>query len=231
MHKSKHTPQTGVPDLPLPVTSPKHRTDDGAMVWLLTAESKLAHKVSGILGSNGYPLQIMEDPAELWENGRPRAPACLLCSHPLRVGVTGYHILEEIVKRAWPLPTLLVNGHWNITEVVRAMKSGAENCLLRPLESSILLQAIDQGLHQARLQWEQARVIADARKRAATLDAREVEVVKRVTSGYLNKEIADQLNLALITIKVYRARAMKKLKAGNAAELTRIASLAGLCDD
>ena len=189
MPKSNHTPQTGVPDLPLPVTSPEHRTDDGAMVWLLTAESKLAHEVSGILGSNGYPLRTMEDPAELWENGRPSAPACLLCSHPLSVEVTGYHILEEIVKRAWLLPTLLINGHWNIAEVVRAMKSGAENCLSHPLESSILLQAIDQGLHQARLQWEQARVIADARKRAATLDAREVEVVKRVTRGYSTRRL------------------------------------------
>jgi FixJ family two-component response regulator len=201
------------------------------MVLLLTAESRLNCEISGILESSGYRWQAMDNPAELWNMEPPPLPACLLCSHPLRDGVTGFHILEEIEKRAWPLSTLLMASQWQIAEVVTAIKSGAEDCVALPVKTPRLLEALEQGLLRARQLWEHSCAIAEIRERAASLDEREVEVVKRVVRGCLNKEIADQLNLALVTVKVYRARAMKKLLAGNAAELARIASFVGLCDE
>lgn len=204
---------------------------DAATLLLLTVEPELSREISGMLESKGYRHEIIRNPHELWKKGRLSSPACLLCSHSLQDGVTGFHFLEGIEQRCWSLPTILIDSQWDVPHVVKAMKSGAENLLSLPMQENILLDAVEQGLLRANQQWEQACAIADAKDCAATLDRRELQVVKHVLRGYLNKEIADQLDLALVTIKVYRARAVKKLRAGNPAELARIASLAGLCDE
>jgi FixJ family two-component response regulator len=94
-----------------------------------------------------------------------------------------------------------------------------------------LRAAVEQALQDALLRWDLSRAIAVARNRVATLDKRESEVVRLVLNGFLNKEIANALDLALVTVKVYRARAMKKLGAGNASEMVRIVGLAGMCDE
>jgi FixJ family two-component response regulator len=109
------------------------------------------------------------------------------------------------------------------------MKSEAVEFLTQPLEPNRLLNAVEQSLQDARQRWDLARAVAVAKARVASLDKREHEVVRLVFNGFLNKEIADYLNLALVTIKVYRA--MKKLGAGNAPEMVRVAGLAGMCNE
>jgi FixJ family two-component response regulator len=146
-------------------------------------------------------------------------------------GLTGIHILEGINQRSWPLPTLLLANQWTVPDVVQAMKAGADNFITLPYEIEELLLAVEQSLKQSQQKWEQFRVIAEFKARIAKLDKREREVINMVLCGHINKEIADHLDLALVTIKVYRSRAMKKLGAGNPAELARIAHLSGLCDD
>ena len=84
------------------------------------------------------------------------------------------------------------------------------------------------ALHRARTNLRDGLQAADARAKAASLTAREREIVRLVVSGLLNKEIADQLALSLVTVKVHRGRAMRKLGAGNPAELARLAALAGI---
>jgi FixJ family two-component response regulator len=207
---------------------PDHRGSHDAAVWLLVADAKLCAEVRAMLDAHGYRHRVIADSDALWETGPPLVPACLLCSHPLPDGLTGFQMLGGIRQRGWLLPTVLMAGDWNVPEVVKAMRAGADNFLTLPLDPAELLEAVGHALGEAQNRWTEASSIADAKNRVATLDKRELQVVKAVMRGLLNKEIADDLHLALITIKVYRGRAMKKLGAGNAAELARIASLAGL---
>jgi FixJ family two-component response regulator len=200
-------------------------------VLLLTGNPQTQKQVRNALHAAGYQLQILVEPADLWAMGFPAAPACLLCSHPLPNGITGFDVLEGIRQRGVPFPTLFVAKDWNVALVVEAMKAGAVDFLTLPLDADLLRDAVEEALQEARLRWEQAVAIAAAKARVASLDKREREVIRLVLNGFLNKEIADNLNLALVTIKLYRSRAMKKMGAGNAPEMVRIATLSGLCDE
>lgn len=208
----------------------EHGIARGAVVMVLAASSDFRGQVCGILQGLGYRPQVLADAAALWDLGQPHASSCLLCSHPLPDGTTGLQMLREIRKRQWLLPTILLASEWDVPLVVNAMREGADDFLTLPLDTALLRDAVTHALSEAQHQFTQTSAIAEAKERAATLDAREMQVVKLVLCGLLNKEIADELNLALVTIKVYRGRAMKKLGAGNAAELARIASLAGISD-
>ena len=108
------------------------------------------------------------------------------------------------------------------------MRNGADNYLTKPFNPDELLEAVFNALEHSReciLTGERAKRF---RRLFSSLTAREREVVNLVVSGHLNKEIASKLSIALVTVKVHRGRAMRKLRAGNAAELAQIASLAGI---
>ena len=108
------------------------------------------------------------------------------------------------------------------------MREGADGFLTKPYDPDELLKEISRALDHARSLAKDGGKRSALQTRAATLTPRERQVVDLVAQGLLNKEIADHLNLALITIKVHRGRAMRKLGAGNAAELGRIAAKAGI---
>jgi FixJ family two-component response regulator len=128
----------------------------------------------------------------------------------------------------WDIPTVFLTAHWNVQSVVNAMRAGADGFLTKPFDPAQLLDEVSKALERARARQQDGEHATAARAKAALLTEREREVVKLVVRGLLNKEIADQLDLALVTVKVHRGRAMQKLGAGNPAELARIASLAGL---
>lgn len=209
------------------------RLRDGVLthptIFLLADESQVRREVVAILASEGYRLRILTHPGELWENGASLAFSCLLCGHPQHSGVTGFQIVEELSRRQLALPVLFIASSWDASMVVKAIKSGAEDFLTLPLDPALLLGAIEQCLEKIRSREDVACAVTDAKARVASLNNREREVVRLVLNGLLNKEIADQMKLALITIKLYRARAMKKLGAGNAPEMVRIATIAEMC--
>ena len=126
------------------------------------------------------------------------------------------------------MPTVFLTADGDAHTVVQAMRHGADDYLTKPFDPDELLAAIKRACERGR----QAHVLdgetAMLRQRAATLTSRERTIVSMVVKGMLNKEIAGQLNLALVTVKVHRGRAMRKLGAQNAAELARIAMCVGL---
>jgi FixJ family two-component response regulator len=115
-----------------------------------------------------------------------------------------------------------------VPAVVKAMRDGADDYLTKPFNPADLMVAIARTFERARSTQREADHATAARARCATLTPREREVVLLVVKGMLNKEIAAKLGLALVTVKVHRGNAMRKLTAGNPAELTRIVTLAGM---
>jgi FixJ family two-component response regulator len=134
----------------------------------------------------------------------------------------------ELRQRCWNIPTVFLTAHWDLGLVVSSMKAGADGFLTKPYDPSELIHAVSGAFERSSHSRQAGNHLADLRGRVSSLSSRELEVVRLVASGMLNKEIADVLGLALVTVKVHRGRAMQKLGAGNAAELARWASLAGI---
>ena len=181
-----------------------------------------------LLAAHGYKVKLHAEPGELFRDGMPQVPACLLLDNQLGEGMTGVEVHEELLRRGWYLPTVFLTAHWNVQLVVNAIRAGADGFLTKPFDPAELVDAVAMALQRSKTNRQGKFAAADARMRIASLTPREREIVCLVVGGLLNKEIADQLDLALITVKVHRGRAMHKLAAGNPAEMVHIAELGGL---
>jgi FixJ family two-component response regulator len=197
-------------------------------IWVLDSDRDFVAGLKDLLVSQGHQVRIWRKAEDLFSGGRPTEPICLLLGCKLGNGVSGLSVLEKIRRQGWEIPTLFVAEEWTPRMIVEAIRAGAEDFIPKPCDGKELLGAISGALANARLRHHNDILVTKAIERAATLTAREREVVELVVSGMLNKEVADRLGLAVVTVKVHRARAMQKLQAGNAAELARIAAAAGL---
>ena len=202
--------------------------DEQHTVLILDDDRAILSGLERLLSAKGYKVKLFSESGRLIEYRIPREPACLILDHELGDGINGLQVHAELQRKGWMIPTVFLTGHWNVQSVVSAMRSGADGFLTKPFDPAELVQAVDHALHTAIEMRQEDYKAAEARAKASHLTVRELEIVKLVVAGLLNKEIADQLNLAQVTVKVHRGRAMQKLGAGNPADLARIASLAGV---
>ena len=198
------------------------------LVLVLDDDQSILTGLERLLTTHGYRVRLHAESDDFFRAGLPKVPACLLLDNQLGHGMTGVQVHAELHRRGWNLPTVFVTAHWNVQTVVNVMRAGADGFLTKPYNPHDLLDAVEQALHRARSQQRDTLLTANVRARAATLTAREREIVRLIVAGLLNKQIADQLDLALVTVKVHRGRAMRKLGAGNPAELAHAAALAGI---
>lgn len=200
------------------------------LVLILDDDKSIVTSLERLLAFHGYRAAGYLTPEELFSNGIPEAPACLILDHHLGNGITGMQVHEEMQRRGWEIPTVYLTGNWNVRSVVSAMRAGVYGFLTKPVDTADLLEAVEEALRKANDSKLEGVITAEARLKAESLTAREKDIVRLVAEGMLNKEIAHTLGIALVTVKVHRGRAMSKMGAGNAAELARIAALSGLLD-
>jgi FixJ family two-component response regulator len=198
------------------------------VVMVLDDDTAILGGLNRLLTLHGYQVCLYSAAADFFAAGMPEIPACLILDNHLGDGMTGLEIHAEMQRIGWDIPTVFLTAHWNVQSVVNAMRAGADGFLTKPFDPAQLLDEVAKALERAHARQQDGEQATAARAKAALLTEREREVVSLVVRGLLNKEIADQLDLALVTVKVHRGRAMQKLGAGNPAELARIASLAGL---
>lgn len=194
---------------------------------MLDDDQAIRCSLEALLTARGYGFRAYAAPEDLFHSGQPSDPACLLLDHQLGNGVNGVQVYQKMREMGWDMPTIFLTAHWNVQSVVTAIRAGLDGFLAKPFDPEELIKTVDYALLRAVDLTRKRNEVSNARGRMATLTPREREIVGLVTRGLLNKEIADQLSLALVTVKVHRGRAMKKLGAGNPAELARIVMLAG----
>ncbi|GES45800.1 hypothetical protein RsS62_50520 [Rhizobium dioscoreae] len=143
---------------------------------------------------------------------------------------SGLDFQDELARAGYTIPIIFLTGHGDVPMSVRAMKAGAVEFLLKPFREQDLLDAIRQALEidRARLRKQAAEV--DLHERFSTLTSREREVMALVARGLLNKQIAAEIGLSEITVKVHRGQAMRKMRADSVADLIRMADNLGLTD-
>lgn len=202
---------------------------DDCQVLVLDDDPSVLASLERLLSTMGYRVRLHSTPDDFFRAGFPKFPACLLLDNHLGEGMTGVEVHAEIIRRGWKLPTVFLTAHWNVQSVVKAMRDGADGFVTKPVDTKELLDAVRTAFRNVRIRAVEELLDDEIRSRAASLTKRELEIVRLVVKGLLNKEIADQLGLAVVTVKLHRGRAMKKLGAGNPYELARFASLLGLC--
>jgi FixJ family two-component response regulator len=142
-------------------------------------------------------------------------------------GMSGLDVQTELAQRGAELPTIVVTGHAEVAMAVRAVKAGAIDFIEKPFSDQLLLDRVRQALEIDRQSREVRTRREEARRRLASLSAREREVLGLVVAGKANKEIAAALGLSPKTVEVHRAHVMSKMAADSLAELIRVAILAG----
>lgn len=148
-------------------------------------------------------------------------PGCLVLDIRMP-GQSGLDFQRQMGGLGIKLPVVFITGHGDITMSVRAMKDGAIEFLAKPFRDQDLLDAIQHGIAKDRLRRQEEAVAADLRQRWATLSHGEREVMALVAKGLLNKQIANVLDVSEITVKVRRARVMRKMQAKTLADLIRM---------
>jgi FixJ family two-component response regulator len=196
-------------------------TAGDAYVWLLDHDGAARARHQQILESAGLNVLAFQSAAELLQATPPEATSCLvteLCI-PTMSGV-GWH--EELTKAQIQVPVIFLTAYGSIAAAVRATKEGAVDFLTKPVNAQQLLDAVFAALAQDRMRREEERVRAAIRERFVLLTPREREVLFRVAAGRLNKQIAGELGVSEVMVKVHRRNGMRKLNVKTVADLVRI---------
>lgn len=174
--------------------------------------------------SAGFRVMQYKGKETLKQSGYRRGVPCVM----LLGDVAGINFYKRLTESNWKIPVIFLHSGNSISEAVQAIQSGAEDYLTKPFCSKALLRSVKRVIAKVEQNLKGSSTDKELLCRASALTERECEIIHLVLSGLLNKQIAEYLGLALVTIKVHRGNAMRKLGARTAAELARIAKDAGI---
>ncbi len=199
-------------------------------VYVIDDDPSVRDGLDSLLRSVGYDTRGFTSPRDFLASARSEGPACIVLDVRMP-DASGLDFQDELARTGHAIPIIFLTGHGDVPMSVRAMKAGAVEFLLKPFREQDLLDAIRQALEidRARLRKQAAEV--DLQERFSTLTSREREVMALVARGLLNKQIAAEIGLSEITVKVHRGQAMRKMRADSVADLIRMADNLGLTND
>lgn len=174
-----------------------------------------------VFESVGLNVQLFTSGHSFLESPISDSAGCIVLD--VRFPVSGLKFQEELAKAKIQVPIVFLTGHGDIPMAVRAMKAGAVDFLTKPFREQDLLDAVATALEKDKARRAKELANSALRESLNSLSARERDIVARVAAGALNKQIAADLGVSEVTVKVYRATAMRKLRAKSVAELVRIA--------
>jgi FixJ family two-component response regulator len=191
-------------------------------VVVIDDDQSVREALQGLLQSVALPVELFSSVREFLDSNRLDAPGCLVLDVRLP-GQSGLDFHDDLVKANVPLPVIFISGHADVPMSVKAMKAGAVEFLTKPVRHQDLLDAIHRAIEHDRSRREEAQVTARLRARFDTLTAREREVMRLVTAGRLNKQVAGEIGISEATVKLHRGQLMRKLGVQSLAELVRTA--------
>ena len=208
-------------------TAPKQPSNFESLVFVIDDDIAVRESVKSLLRSVGLQVEAFGSAAEFLATKPPNVPSCLVLDVRLPE-VSGLDFQNELAKINIDVPIIFITGHGDIPMTVKAMKAGAVEFLPKPFRDQDLLDAVRVGLDRDRVRRESVRSMSKLRTDYKSLTAREQQVIALVTSGLMNKQIAAELGVSEITVKVHRGNVMRKMSARSLADLVRMADALGI---
>ena len=191
------------------------------IVFVVEDDASVRKAVGSLVRSAGLTVQTFASAQEFLAFSRSDVPSCLVLDVQLP-GLSGLDLQEELTKADVQIPIIFLTGHGDIPMTVRAMKAGALEFFPKPFEDQDLLEAIHQAIDDDRVARRERADMGELYDRYHSLTPREQEVMKWVVSGLLNKQIAAELGISEIMVKVHRGQVMQKMQADSLADLVRM---------
>ena len=196
--------------------------DKRAVVFVIDDDPSMRGALDNLLGSVGLDVRVFPSAQEFLSAERPDVPGCLVLDVRLP-GMSGLAVQQQLATSGIALPVIFISGHADVPISVRAMKAGALEFLTKPFNDQELLDAVHAAIDRDGASRRDAVRAADLHARFDALSPREREVMALVAAGRANKQIAAELGVSLVTVKVHRGHVMRKMAARSVADLVRMA--------
>ncbi|ASS59397.1 response regulator transcription factor (plasmid) [Rhizobium leguminosarum] len=197
-------------------------TEAPATIIVIDDDPEIREALGSLLRSVGFAVNLLASVGDFLRSERPDGPTCLVLDVRLP-GQSGLDFQLELSRENIQLPIVFITGHGDIPMSVQAMKGGAVEFLTKPFRDQDLLDAVNVGLARDRVWLENEKALATVRARFDSLTPREREVMALVVTGRPNKQIAGDLGVSEITVKVHRSQVMQKMGTRSLPELARMA--------
>jgi FixJ family two-component response regulator len=214
-----------VTEYPKPSREPFRARDP--LVFIVEDDESMRRALSNLFQSVGLGVQVFGSASEMLQGELPDVASCLVLDIRLP-GLSGLDFQAELAKANIHIPIIFMTGHGDIPMSVRAMKGGAVDFLTKPFRDQDMLDAVTVAIERDRKRRETDKILVNLQTHFETLTPREREILAFVSSGLMNKQIAAELGLAEITVKIHRGHIMKKMSAKSLADLLRKAETLGI---
>jgi FixJ family two-component response regulator len=197
------------------------RPQQDAMVFIIDDDEAVREGLAALFRSVGLQVKLFTSAAEFRQTSLPDLPSCLVLDIRLP-GLGGLEFQADLARANIQIPIIFMTGHGDIPMSVRAMKAGAVEFLTKPFRDQDMLDAVQLAIEQDRKQHEDAVATFKLKANFETLSAREQQIMSLVAAGLMNKQIAAEIGVSEVTVKVHRGSVMRKMGAKSIADLVRM---------
>jgi FixJ family two-component response regulator len=198
-----------------------------SVVFVIDDDASVRDSLRSLFESVDLNVKLFGSTDDFLQSERPDVPCCLVLDVRLP-GRSGLEFQDELANSGTDMPIIFLTGHGDIPMSVQAMKAGAVEFLTKPCRDQDLLDAVRLSLARDQERREGEKHLTEIKTHFATLTAREREVMGLVAAGLLNKQIAGEMDISEVTVKMHRGNIMRKMRARSLADLVRMADLLGV---
>jgi len=201
--------------------------DTQSVVYVIDDDIGMQDALKSLLGSVGLRVETFGGASDFLGKKLPDAAICLVVDVRLP-GLSGLDFQAELAKNNIDVPIIFITGHGDIAMTVKAMKAGAIEFLSKPFRDQDLLDAVKLALEKDEARRRNRKMTSVIRALYESLTPREQQVIALVTAGLMNKQVAAEMGVSEITVKVHRGNSMRKMKASSLADLVRMTDMLGI---